>query len=209
MLAENLSEIRDNIQKENLTAFLFRLVGRYEGRLEKEQREQMRTKLDYDKAAAELADLRNKKQELRSRLAELRRQACEYEAELEKRRARIERLTDEAGAQYRQLEAEIEAAATQLTEVGEALSAASRVKDTARGAIVSLESARSWATYDVWTRGGFISHAAKYSHIDDAEAAFNRLRSQMKTLQEELNDVSGLYVVGLKEISSTQRAVDF
>ena len=103
----------------------------------------------------------------------------------------------------------MELLSAQLTEVDEALKAASRAKSTVASAMDSLDSAEGWATYDLWSRGGLLSHAAKYSHIDDAEACFHRLSSQMRSLRSELDDVQGFPDVEFASISSGQRSVDF
>ena len=90
-----------------------------------------------------------------------------------------------------------------MTEIREVMSAASRAKSTALSAQESLKSAQGWATYDAFTRGGIISHVAKYSHIDNAERNFSVLSSQLRVLRKELGDVAGMTTSGLNEISST------
>jgi hypothetical protein len=89
------------------------------------------------------------------------------------------------------------------------MNAAARAKSTALSAGASLKSAQGWATFDALSRGGIITHIAKYSHIDSAEQNFNLLSSQLRSLRKELGDVNGLNVDGLSEISSSQRVVDF
>ena len=68
---------------------------------------------------------------------------------------------------------------------------------------------KNWATYDAWTKGGIISHMAKYDHIDQAEADFNRLSSQLKVLKKELSDININDAPGLTNIDSTTRAIDY
>ena len=40
----------ERLQKDSFSAFLFRLIGKYEDKLEKEQREEINAKIDYDRA---------------------------------------------------------------------------------------------------------------------------------------------------------------
>lgn len=50
---------------------------------------------------------------------------------------------------------------------------------------------------------------AKYGHIDNAEAEFNRLSSNMKDLIRELKDVKITDIPGMSGIDPTTRAIDF
>jgi uncharacterized phage infection (PIP) family protein YhgE len=72
-----------------------------------------------------------------------------------------------------------------------------------------LDSAESWGTYDVWFKGGLISHMAKYDHIDEASDLMNRLTAQLRDLRTELADIrmSGDYA--MNEYSSGTRALDY
>lgn len=198
------------IQKETISSFVLKALGKYDERLEKEKREAIEAKLNYDAASADFDELKREKAELEHRLSELRRQAREYESELARRREYIRlRLSEPEGAEYGRLEGEIADIIAQITEIDEARRAADRVMKTAQSARDSLESAESWASFDMWTKGGLLSHAAKYSHIDEAEACFNRLSSQVRTLRTELSDVQGLAEAELTSVSPGQRAVDF
>jgi hypothetical protein len=197
----------ENIERESFSAFLFRLVGKYEDKLEKEQREEIEAKLAYDRAAARLQALNAEHDGLAARISALRADERAYHDELEARRARISQSP--GGARYAELENERSGIISQTVEIEEAQAAGLRARDTAQLALKSLESARGWATYDAITRGGIISHIAKYSHIDEAEQIFNTLSSQLRDVKAELTDVHGLSTPGLTEITSTQRAVDF
>lgn len=211
LLRQYERESRDveRIQKESLSSFLLKLIGKYEDKLEKEQREEISAKIAYDRAATHLDSLVREKDELASRISALRAEEQAYQAELANRRhALASQLTEPEGMRYAALENERNTIISQITEIEEAQSAAARAKSTAQSTLESLESAEGWATYDVFTRGGIISYMAKYSHIDSAEQNFHTLSSQLRDLKSELNDVHGLTVSGLSEISSTQRTID-
>jgi hypothetical protein len=198
------------IQQETIASFVLKLFGKYDDRIEQEKREEIEAKLNYDRALAKLDEFMQGKQELASQLSVLRRQALAYESELENRREYIQqRLSEPDGQQYRQYEDKRRDMMAQITEIDEALKAAMRVTETAQSAAASLKKAEGWATYDIWSRSGFITHAAKYSHIDSAESCFHRLTSQIDDLRRELRDVDELFDIDLTQISGTQRAVDF
>jgi len=200
----------EQIQKESLSSFMFKVIGKYEDKLEKERREEIDAKLAYDRAVTRRDSLVREKEELSSRISVLRGEERTYQTELEIRRRELaNKFTGPEGARYAELENERKEIVSQITEIKEALSAAARVKSTAQEAFESLKSAEGWATYDAFTRGGIFSHIAKYSHIDSAEQSFHTLSSQLRDLKSELSDVHGLTVSGLSEISSVQRTVDF
>lgn len=200
----------ERIQKESFSSFLLKLLGKYEDKLEKEQREEIEAKLAYDRAAARLVSLKQEKDELAARVFDLRGEEQRYQSELTARRRELaERLTEPEGAQYAELENEQKNILSQITEIKEAQRAAVRAKSTAQRAREALGSAENWATYDAFTRGGILSHMAKYEHIDNAEQLFHALSSQLRSLNTELRDVQNLTLPELTEISSGQRAVDF
>lgn len=212
LLRQYEQERRDveRIRTESFSAFLLKLVGKYEDRLEKEQLEEIDAKLAYDHAVTRLESLVRDKDALASRISALRTDERTYQTELSNRRRELTGLlTEPAGVRYAEIESERIAIVSQMAEIQEALSAAARAKSTARNALESLKKAEGWATYDAFTRGGIISHMAKYSHIDSAEQDFHTLSSQLRNLKSELSDVNGLTASGLNEISSVQRTVDF
>lgn len=212
LLRQYEQESRDveRIQKESFSTFLLKSIGKYEDRLEKEQREEINAKLAYDRATVRLDALVRAKDELVSRITILRAEERAYQTELANRRRELSnQLTEPQGIRYTELENEKSRIVSQMTEINEALKAAGRAKSTAQSAQESLKSAEGWATFDAFTRGGLISHMAKYSHIDNAEKLFDVLSSQLSTLKTELGDVHGLQMSGLNDISSAQRTIDF
>ena len=198
------------MQTESISSFILKMIGKYEGRLEKEKQEEIQAKINYDRALADFDEIKKEKQELETRLSSLNNLSLKYESELKSRRMQIcQRLSESEGQKYRQYEKEIEDTLAQITEIEEALRAAEDVKLTAQSASESLRSAESWSTADIWLGGGIISHYYKYSHIDKAEDCFNHLISQIEILRTELEDVRELFDLDFTHISSTQRSIDF
>lgn len=200
----------EQLKNKTLSATLLRLVGKYEHRLEKEEQEILSAKLEYDKATDRVKELRLELEDIEQRVYTLKQEQRTYEEEIKRREQTIAQgLNNETSEQYRNLEEEREILEHQLVEVNEALRAASRAKSTARSVMQHLDSAESWATYDVWAKGGIFTHMAKYDHLDKAEADFNRLSSQLKDLKKELSDIAMSNVPAMGGIDSTTRAVDF
>ena len=202
---ESDSRAVERLQNESFSAFLLRLVGRYDDKLEKEQRKEINAKIDYDRAVTHLEHLQSETKELTQRIAALKREEAAYQKELDHRReALADKLTQPEGAKYAALASARQKIISQTTSMEETLKIVARAKDTAAQVRKSLGSAKSWATFDVVTKGGFITHMAKYSHIDKAEALFNILSHDLQELRAELDGT-----VWLAEISSGQRFVDF
>ena len=200
----------EKLEKESLSVMLLRLTGLYEKKLDKETEEMIQAKLAYDKAAERVRELTREREELGQRIADLRRDKMLYEAELKRREDEIYRQSSgETAAKYKELENEKASIIKQITEIDEAIRAAERARRTAVKIVEHLDKADSWATYDVWFKGGIITHMAKYGHVDDAEAEFNRLNSQLRDLKKELKDINMVLNAEYTGIDSFTRAVDF
>lgn len=200
----------EKLQKDSLRALILKNFGRFEDKLDKESDEMLAAKLEYDKACVRLNELTASRSEAENRLSQLNRDKGIFEDELERREAVVKAGMDSAvSIKYKELEAEQEALARRLAETEEARTAAERALSTAGGAMEHLKSAENWAAFDTWTRGGIISHMAKYQHIDSAEEDFHRLDSQLKDLERELRDIDLTGVPGMDGIDSTTRTVDF
>ncbi|MCL2359731.1 hypothetical protein [Candidatus Bathycorpusculum sp.] len=212
MLRRYDRECRDvkQIQKNSFSSFMFKLIRKYDGKLEKEQREEIVAKLAYDRAVTHLECLGQEKNELTSHILALQADKELYQTELANRRQDLNNPQAVPGSvQYAELEIGRNVILGQITETERALDALAHVKLTVENTLKSLKSAQDWATYDLFARGGVISHMAKYSRIDEAEKNYHLLLSQLQHLKSELNDMEGLTVSGFNEISSSQRSVDF
>ena len=200
----------EQMKKDSLSNTLLKLIKRYEGKLDKETQEMLAVKMEYDKASDRVSDLQSELYQLNSRIQVLLDNKQAYEAELKQREDIVKSsITSKAYLIYRKLQEEREKLGKQLVEIDEAKVVAHLVLGTAQSALEHLQSAEGWATYDIWARGGVISHMAKYSHIDNAQADFNRLSYQVKDLEKELSDImifETTYNVG---IDATTRMFDF
>lgn len=200
----------EQMKREALSVYILKLIGKYEGRLDKETEQMLAAKMGYDKGLEKIKELHLQRNELDGRVAALNQEKQFYEAEMNKREEIIRNnSTSDASKKYKELEITQQALSGQLIETDEALRAANRVISTANRAMEHLESAEKWATYDVWFKGGILSHMAKYEHIDNAEETINRLSSQMDDLQRELKDINIPGTPGFSGIDSTTRAIDF
>jgi hypothetical protein len=200
----------DDLQKDKFSNTLLKLIKIHEGKVNKETQEMVTAKLEYDKAVEEVSQLTLEKAELAKRISELTSDKKVFDAEYIKRENLIKsQISDKAFAAYTNLETQLVNLSKQLAETDEALNVARQVIAAAENAIDHLKSAEGWATYDVWSRGGILSHMAKYDHIDDAQSELNRLSFLIKNFENELRDVNMYDVCEYAGIDSTTRAVDF
>lgn len=200
----------EKLKHESFTVMLLQHIGRYEGKLTKENAEMLSAKLEYDKACDNLKKLRVEQEALTERINALKRDEQDYETELRKRKEQIESyLTVDAYAQYKEVAGRLKAAERQRIETQEAIRAAKKASSTAQKAADCLEGAQGWATYDAFTRGGFFSHTVKYDRVDEAKSYINMLESQLSDLKRELSDINLSFDTETVEIDSFNRAVDF
>ncbi|MCL2224115.1 MAG: hypothetical protein FWB96_04000 [Defluviitaleaceae bacterium] len=198
------------IKKESFSTTLLKLTGRYEDRLEKEQRDEIAAKLEYDQAVNNLSYLRGEQQELGERIAALKQDEETFQAELSKRR---KTLSANAASEFAALSKEHDEIIIRMTEVKETLVTASRVHTSAQKAMKCMQNVNSWASVDTaQTKGsGMISHIAKYDHLDTAEENVNTLKSQLAVLKTELariRDFNPPELASIKNISG-KNIVDF
>lgn len=200
----------EHLQKESFSVTVLKFIGKYEDKIDKESKEMLVAKIEYDKAVEHVNELNREKNDLESRISLLENERQTYESEIKNREQYIlNQMNSDILYQYKDCLTKIEHLNRQMIEMDEALRAARNVGDTAKRAIDHLDSAESWATYDIWFRGGILSHMAKYDHIDNAEEEFNRLSIQLKDLQKELLDIEIVDTPEITWIDSTTRAIDF
>lgn len=200
----------EHLQKESFSVTVLKFIGKYEDKIDKESKEMLVAKIEYDKAVEHVNELNREKNDLESRISLLENERQTYEVEIKNREQYIlNQMNSDISYQYKDCLTKIEHLNRQMIEMDEALRAARNVGNTAKRAIDHLDSAESWATYDIWFRGGILSHMAKYDHIDNAEEEFNRLSIQLKDLQKELLDIEIVDTPEITWIDSTTRAIDF
>ena len=200
----------EDLYKDSFSVSILKFIGKYDGKISKENQEMLEAKLMLDKCDERIKALKADKDELESRVNLLKNDEAQFKAELQSRELKIKsNINTELYLKYEHYDSEQEELSRKIIEINEAVAAARRVEGSAAEAIRHLKSAEDWATYDVWTRGGIFSHLAKYEHIDSAKSAFNKLNFQINILNKELADICLTAELNLDGIDSTTRAVDF
>lgn len=196
---EKAQELLEKYEKESLdveliengsfSATIFKLIGRYEEKHEKEYQEMLeaRVQLEQERArqqatAERIAGLQEQLLKTQERLQRFQRQLEEKEQLLQtqgspKLREQYENLCRQKLHQIRE-----------SAETYEALSAANRAQETIREAYIQLQG--SYSHTAVSDNG--VNSMAYYQQIDSFAAQYNRISAQLRELQKELEDVRRL-----------------
>lgn len=181
----------ERLESGGITALFYSLVGKGEEKLTEERREAAAAALKYESAARELDSVMSDIAGCESELAGLSGCEQEYEETLQAKSREVKASGGAAAAKLLELEAQAAACVGRKKEILEAIAAGSEALVTAEEILDDLDSAGSWATWDVFG-GGIIADIAKHSHLDEAQYAVERLQSQLRRFKTELADVGGI-----------------
>lgn len=181
----------ERLESGGITALFYSLVGKGEEKLTEERREAAAAALKYESAARELDSVMSDIAGCESELAGLSGCEQEYEETLQAKSREVKASGGAAAAKLLELEARAAACVGRKKEILEAIAAGSEALVTAEEILDDLDSAGSWATWDVFG-GGIIADIAKHSHLDEAQYAVERLQSQLRRFKTELADVGGI-----------------
>ncbi|MDF2612255.1 MAG: hypothetical protein K0S71_41 [Clostridia bacterium] len=171
----------EKIKQNTLSAMVFKFIGKYEAKLTKEEEEELEAKLKYDKSIERVRRLEEDRCELSERIWALKKEQEMYQDELDARERKLENSLDtQAGTEYAELEKKRKGLVSQFTEIKEALTMGRRVIEAISTTITYLNKAQDWATYDVWSRGGILTHMMKYERLDEAQRNFSYLSSLLQ-----------------------------
>lgn len=199
----------ERLKNDSLYTTLYRIIGKYEDKLEKEEKELLEAKLSLDEMNESIAYLRLELEKYTSKRDITRREEIEYRLIMNERKAIVEQSSNnEKFLGYIAIEEKIDNLEESKVHIKEAISAAYDVYRTASQAASHLGSADSIATYDIFFKGGILTHMAKYEHIDDASKLLNELQAKIRTLSKELNDIKAHMNLSI-DISSGDRLVDY
>lgn len=187
----------DKLEKGGVHAFLLTLIGHKEERLDKERREALAAKLQYDQARSDLEYLENKLNGLIRERDGLRDAPEQLEALWTEKAELVKTMGGQTGARLVELDRQLSDVTHQQKELEEALSAGENAKRLLGQVQDDLDSARGWGTWDM-LGGGLIATMAKYDRLDSAQSSIRAAQRALSDFRTELADVSQLQVPNIQ-----------
>ena len=187
----------DKLEKGGVHAFLLTLIGHKEERLDKERREALAAKLQYDQARSDLEYLENKLNGLIRERDGLRDAPEQLEALWTEKAELVKTMGGQTGARLVELDRQLSGVTHQQKEVQEALSAGENAKRLLGQVQDDLDSARSWGTWDM-LGGGLIATMAKHDRLDSAQSSIRAAQRALSDFRTELADVSQLQLPNIQ-----------
>lgn len=187
----------DKLEKGGVHAFLLTLIGHKEERLDKERREALVAKLQYDQARSDLEYLENKLNGLIRERDGLRDAPEQLEALWTEKAELVKAMGGQTGARLVELDRQLSDVTHQQKELEEALSAGENAKRLLGQVQDDLDSARSWGTWDM-LGGGLIATMAKHDRLDSAQSSIRAAQRALSDFRTELADVSQLQVPNIQ-----------
>ncbi|MBQ9846010.1 MAG: hypothetical protein IJO54_08030 [Oscillospiraceae bacterium] len=174
----------DRLEKGSLSSLFYSLTGKKDEMLDKETREMLKAKAEYDTAVFQLDGITRDISRYVQQKFDIKDCEAQYEALLKEKLQTMGEKDENVLQMNRQL-AESEVVCRELDE---AIVAGRKALDKAMQAEKSLNSADSWAMFDVFG-GGFVADAMKYSRMDSAQNTIYEMQSELGRFKTELADV--------------------
>jgi len=179
----------EKLEKFSLPQLYYRLTGRLDEMLEKEESEACAAAMKYDAKRRELErmqeELRQHQQELRGISGYQR----EYESLLQQKGQRLKEMNTYYADRICALEESLAYQRANERELQEAIQAANSALQAVDSVQSSLSSAENWSTFDL-LGGGVIGDIAKHSLLDNTQNQISSLQRSLSRLRTELADVA-------------------
>lgn len=180
----------EKLEGRSLANCFYQLFGKLDEKLSGERREAAAAKVKLDAAERELAAVDHEIQEIQRQLSELHGCESAYSHELEKKRVKIRLSNAPAGHAILEIEEKMAFLKSQRREIREAIAAGRSALGIADGVLSELEDANGWNTWDILGGDGIITHAAKHSHLDEAQEKVEQLQGKLRQFKTELADIN-------------------
>lgn len=191
----------------SLSAFFLNLIGKKEDKLDKERKEYLGAKMQYDECVLVINELEN---EIGKCDKELMNYIGVKEAYQQAIKIKQEMLINEdthIGKKLRISLDKINELNLDMKEVREAINAGENAANALMEMREPLDSAKSWGIWDM-LGGGFFSDIMKHSKIDNANKLSYDVQRLLKRFQKELADVNQFTEIEVN-ISSFAKFADF
>ena len=191
----------ERLRHDSFSNTLLKLFGNFDRRYDKEYREIISAKVEFDKAYA-------------MKIAAARR-VKEVESDIEETKLRLRNIKEDVLLKHPDMnqvvserQQQILAIQHEWRETNEAEQAGLAVLEALSDIITGLDAADAISTWDLITDNSLILDFFKYDKLDAAEASLLHLEQTVYTFARELRDLDFVFETDLETISSTQRALD-
>lgn len=191
----------ERLRHDSFSNTLLKLFGNFDRRYDKEYREIISAKVEFDKAYA-------------MKIAAARR-VKEVEADIEEKKLRLRNIKEDVLRKHPDMnqvvserQQQILAIQHEWRETNEAEQAGLAVLEALSDIISGLDAADAISTWDLITDSSLILDFLKNDKLDAAEASLLHLEQTVYTFARELRDLDFVFESDLETISSTQRALD-
>ena len=191
----------ERLRHDSFSNTLLKLFGNFDRRYDKEYREIISAKVEFDKAYA-------------MKIAAARR-VKEVEADIEEKKLRLRNIKEDVLRKHPDMNQVISERQQQILAIqhewrktNEAEQAGLAVLEALSDIITGLDAADAISTWDLITDNSLILDFFKYDKLDAAEASLLHLEQTVYTFARELRDLDFVFETDLETISSTQRALD-
>ena len=191
----------ERLRNDSFSNTLLKLFGNFDRRYDKEYREIIGAKVEFDKTYA-------------MKIAAARR-VKEVEADIEEKKLRLRNIKEDVLRKHPDMnqviterQQQILALQHEWRETNEAEQAGIAVLESLSDIISGLDAADAISTWDLITDSSLILDFLKHDKLDAAEASLLHLEQTVYTFARELRDLDFVFESDLETISSTQRALD-
>lgn len=188
-------EILDKEEKEfndinelSITSIFYSLIGKKEEKLEKERREFLLAKLNFDTLKEEIDLIVQRKKEILNDIIDIEDISNEYNELLKDKEQFLISLNNSRSNEIQVVKDKISNVEFQKKEINQAIGATVPVLEKLEKIYSKLNSAENWGTFDL-LGSGLLATAMKHSKIDDAKSLISKTQFDIDNLINELNDV--------------------
>lgn len=177
------------LEKMSLSSFFFNLTGKKEDKLDKERKEYLGAKMQYDECVLAIRELEDEIEKCNKELMNYSEVKNEYEEAIKKKQDILINEDTDMGRKLRSSLDKLNELKLDIKEVKEAINAGENASNALLDMKTPLESAKGWGVWDM-LGGGFFTDLMKHSKIDDANRFSYDVQHYLRIFQKELRDVN-------------------
>ena len=197
----------DNLEGKSVSHMFHTIFGNFDEHLEKERKEALAARLQYDQVVRNLKTVNEQISNLNSEMIQYKLCESTYRELYDIKRDMLLESNSRIADKILLLSDQINITNNHIKEIKEAINAGDQVITHLENATASLNSAQGWGTWDL-LGGGLISDLAKHSHIDEATREVEESQRALLNFRTELVDVRISNCIGI-EIDGFSKFADF